>query len=92
VYSEALDALPLISEQLKSQLFGNRALCLIKLGEYSKAIQDCDVALNLDSHYVKALLRRALCSEKLEEFSQARKGLFSWNRSHDLQISNESSS
>ncbi|XP_020254377.1 inactive TPR repeat-containing thioredoxin TTL3-like, partial [Asparagus officinalis] len=49
-------------------LMCNRAACHSKLGQWEKAIKDCNVALNMRPSYTKARLRRADCYAKLEEW------------------------
>ncbi|XP_020574530.1 inactive TPR repeat-containing thioredoxin TTL3-like [Phalaenopsis equestris] len=49
-------------------LLCNRAACRSKLGQWQKAIEDCNVALNLRPKYSKARLRRADCNAKLEQW------------------------
>lgn len=46
-------------------LLYNRATCRSKLGQWQKAVEDCNIALNLRSKYSKARLRRAECNAKV---------------------------
>ncbi|KAL5818179.1 hypothetical protein ACOSQ3_022078 [Xanthoceras sorbifolium] len=48
-----------------SVLLCNRAACRSKLGQYEKAVEDCNSALNVRPGYTKARLRRADCHAKL---------------------------
>ncbi|WJX57596.1 hypothetical protein P8452_43140 [Trifolium repens] len=63
VYNEGLDHDP-----NNSVLLCNRAACRSKLGQYEKAIEDCDAALQLNPCHSKAKLRRAYCNAKLERW------------------------
>ncbi|CAL9048930.1 unnamed protein product [Musa banksii] len=49
-------------------LLCNRAACRSKLGQWEKAIEDCNAALNMRPSYTKARLRRADCNAKLERW------------------------
>jgi len=42
--------------------------------QHEKAVADCDEALKRDSHYVKALNRRATALEALERYEEALRG------------------
>ncbi|KAI4307375.1 hypothetical protein L6164_030574 [Bauhinia variegata] len=52
-------------------LLCNRAACRSKLGQFEKAIEDCNAALTTQPHYRKARLRRADCNAKLERWEAA---------------------
>ncbi|KAK4381137.1 Inactive TPR repeat-containing thioredoxin TTL3 [Sesamum angolense] len=49
-------------------LLCNRAACKTKLGQYQKALDDCNAALNARPNYSKARLRRAYCYAKMEKW------------------------
>ncbi|OAY35857.1 inactive TPR repeat-containing thioredoxin TTL3 [Manihot esculenta] len=62
-YGEGLEHDP-----YNSVLLCNRAACRSKLGQYEKAVEDCNASLNLRPNYYKARLRRADCYVKLEKW------------------------
>eukprot|EP00250_Pteridium_aquilinum_P017663 c23726_g1_i3 orf=508-3402(+) len=66
VYGEGLE-----SDPTNAVLLCNRAACRSKLGQWEKAIEDCDAALIAQPNYIKALMRRAHCSTKLERWEDA---------------------
>ncbi|XP_046676525.1 dnaJ homolog subfamily C member 7 isoform X2 [Homalodisca vitripennis] len=70
LYSEALTIDP-NNISTNSKLYSNRATVSYKLGRLNEAVTDCTAALNLDSKYLKALLRRAKCYMDLEQFEEA---------------------
>eukprot|EP00298_Acanthocystis_sp_HF-20_P011059 c19207_g1_i1.p1 GENE.c19207_g1_i1~~c19207_g1_i1.p1 ORF type:complete len:295 (-),score=99.69 c19207_g1_i1:27-911(-) len=51
--------------------YTNRALCYFKKGDYEKTIQDCEVAVRLDSHLVKGYYFKGLALEKLNNLTDA---------------------
>ncbi|MCL7051402.1 hypothetical protein MKW94_015618 [Papaver nudicaule] len=74
--SKFLDACVAYSEGLEqdssnSVLLCNRAACRCKLGQFEKAIDDCNKALNVRPSYSKARLRRADCNAKLERWEDS---------------------
>ncbi|XP_027355729.1 TPR repeat-containing thioredoxin TTL1 [Abrus precatorius] len=66
VYNEGLEHDP-----YNPILLCNRAACRSKLGQFEKAIEDCNVALIVQPSYSKARLRRADCNAKLERWEAA---------------------
>ena len=69
-YSAALST-PSLSPSEEAALFANRALALLRLGEHTRAIQDCDSTLRREPRYVKALFRRAQAHRALGELAEA---------------------
>ena len=51
--------------------FSNRAACRNKQGCHEDVVKDCDAALELSPTYVKALVRRAIAHEALENLDAA---------------------
>jgi len=72
-YEVAIQTAPegALSEDLRSKCHNNRATCFAKLGNFNDTIKECTKALELDSSYAKALIRRAEAHEKLEHFDEA---------------------
>ncbi|CAH0773005.1 unnamed protein product [Bemisia tabaci] len=54
-------------------IFTNRALTYLHLGLFERAIEDCDWALKVDQHNLKALLYKGRALIKLEDTSEAHK-------------------
>jgi DnaJ family protein C protein 7 len=64
-YSEGLEHDP-----YNSVLLCNRAACRSKLGQYEKAVEDCNSALTVRPGYSKARLRRADCNAKVTKLNR----------------------
>lgn len=73
MYNQALKICPHCFKKDMAVLFGNRAACLIKLGENKDAIKDCTSALEYDPVYLKVKLRRAQTYEVEEKLDEALK-------------------
>ena len=58
LYTQALNIDP-INKLTNSKLYCNRGVVNFKLGKYEECISDCTKAIELDSTYIKAYLRRA---------------------------------
>lgn len=70
LYSEALLIDP-CNRSTNAKLHFNRATVAAKQKKTAECIADCDRALDLDSGYTKALLRRAKCYMESEQFEEA---------------------
>lgn len=70
-YATALEAAPEAATQQRAVLHCNRAACHIKQEQWAEAAQECSAALELDSKYIKALLRRCTAYEKLDDLERA---------------------
>lgn len=57
IYTNALRKCPVICQDERSIIYGNRALSKIKLGLKKAAIDDCTKSLEYNPKYVKVLLR-----------------------------------
>ena len=74
LYKEALDSLPEGATQQRAVLFANSAAARIKLEEFAEAAKDCSAALALEplpSLQIKALTRRSLAYERLDDLDRA---------------------
>eukprot|EP01116_Phalansterium_solitarium_P006540 TRINITY_DN18874_c0_g1_i1.p2 TRINITY_DN18874_c0_g1~~TRINITY_DN18874_c0_g1_i1.p2 ORF type:complete len:273 (-),score=107.76 TRINITY_DN18874_c0_g1_i1:217-1035(-) len=56
---------------LASVLLSNRAACHLQHQKYEETKSDCDLSLELDPKYAKAMLRRAKANEALTKLSDA---------------------
>eukprot|EP00250_Pteridium_aquilinum_P021272 c25078_g1_i1 orf=621-3401(+) len=65
-YGEGLE-----SDPMNAVLLCNRAACRSKIGQWEKAVEDCNAALDVQPNYTKALMRRADCNAKLERWEDA---------------------
>ncbi|KAI1492186.1 hypothetical protein F5X96DRAFT_414262 [Biscogniauxia mediterranea] len=69
-YSAALDVDP-GNRGTNSKLLQNRALCRLKLKQYAEAVADCDRAISLDPHYMKARKTKANAYSQAEKWEDA---------------------
>ncbi|KAJ4493651.1 hypothetical protein C8J55DRAFT_533293 [Lentinula edodes] len=69
LYSRAIETTP----KAEPVFYSNRAACYMNMAppKYELVVQDCDEAIKLDPNYVKALNRRAMALEALEQYSEA---------------------
>ncbi|OQV25485.1 putative Tetratricopeptide repeat protein 1 [Hypsibius exemplaris] len=73
-YTAAIDLCPDDDAHHKSVLLSNRAAAILKLGEkehYESAVADCTAAIELDQDNNKAVLRRAMLHEVMENYEDA---------------------
>lgn len=70
LYSEAVDAAPERARE-RAVYFANRAACHLKRGAHAEAAADCSAALEMQPHYLKALLRRSTAYEALDDLERA---------------------
>jgi len=54
-----------------SVYYCNRGACFLNQRQFDKCVSDCTVAIALQPHYMKALLRRAKAQEELGKFREA---------------------
>jgi tetratricopeptide (TPR) repeat protein len=57
--------------RLHAVLFCNRAACLMALKKYEEATKECTAALKIEKCYMKAILRRARCYNRLERYEES---------------------
>ncbi|XP_037957972.1 dnaJ homolog subfamily C member 7 isoform X2 [Teleopsis dalmanni] len=69
VYTEALK-IDELNKEINSKLYYNRALVNSKIGSLRDAIADCTRVLEINGHYLKALLLRARCYNDLEKYEE----------------------
>ncbi len=62
---------PSTSHTQRAVYFANRAACYMRQGEHAQAAMDCSSALNLDTTYLKAILRRAAAYEAMGELEKS---------------------
>ncbi|MEW5305135.1 MAG: hypothetical protein WDW38_002019 [Sanguina aurantia] len=70
LYNDAVDAAPPGTAAI-AVYCANLAACHLKLGLHAEAAQACSVALSMDAHYVKALMRRSEALEQLDDLEHA---------------------
>ncbi|CAD8043204.1 unnamed protein product [Paramecium primaurelia] len=71
IYKEALDYCPLEDLNMLCILNSNIAICLMKQSDFESALEHCSKALEFNPEFVKALLNRAECYEKIDKFEEA---------------------
>eukprot|EP01114_Cavostelium_apophysatum_P011298 TRINITY_DN25512_c0_g1_i1.p2 TRINITY_DN25512_c0_g1~~TRINITY_DN25512_c0_g1_i1.p2 ORF type:complete len:292 (+),score=58.37 TRINITY_DN25512_c0_g1_i1:77-877(+) len=70
-YNRALGLCTDKENNIKADIFCNRAACYVQLYEPHKVINDCTECLNIQPMNVKALLRRGLANESLDKMRLA---------------------
>ncbi|NXS11536.1 TTC1 protein, partial [Neodrepanis coruscans] len=70
-YTKALQVCPACFQKDRAVLFSNRAAAKMKQDKTEAALTDCTKAVELDPHYIRALLRRAELYEKTEKLDEA---------------------
>jgi len=70
LYTQALNIDPL-NKVTNSKLYNNRGFANMKLNKHEDCISDCTKAIELDSTYIKAYLRRAKCYMDMEQYEEA---------------------
>jgi stress-induced-phosphoprotein 1 len=70
-YQKALDNCDKSDVKLKVSLYCNRAICYQQQSDFSRVIEECNNALELDPSNVKALLRRSSAFEGMEKYRSA---------------------
>merc|ERR1719414_831094 len=72
-FNEALNICPLCFSEDQAIFYSNRAAAKSSLGNLDDAIEDCNKAIDLDSKYLKVILRRAKLYDKLDKCYEALK-------------------
>ncbi|KAK3156871.1 hypothetical protein QOZ80_2AG0113190 [Eleusine coracana subsp. coracana] len=74
-YSQALRNVPINSDQmdvnLVAAIYVNRASAMHKLGLFEECLRDCNRAIAVLPHYVKAWYRRGMVNASLKKYSSA---------------------
>lgn len=70
-YSRAISIAPDATDERVSVYYCNRAACLSMLDDFVGCVRDCDMALQINPKYVKALNRRGSAHEKLDDLDAA---------------------
>ena len=60
-----------VGGRLNAVLFCNRAACLMAMKRYEEATKECTAALKIEKGYMKAILRRARCYNRLERYEES---------------------
>ncbi|KAK5645575.1 hypothetical protein RI129_006875 [Pyrocoelia pectoralis] len=71
LYTESLRLYPLENVSERSIVYGNRAASKLHLNYKESAVDDCTKSIELNSSYVRAILRRAKLYEEMEKFDES---------------------
>ena len=71
MYTKCLRACPLSFSKERSIFYSNRAVCFLKMKDTEKCIKESSKSIELDSTFIKPLLRRAECHETLDKLDEA---------------------
>lgn len=71
MYDKAIEECPITDKIDLATFYQNRAAAYEQLGAWSKVIDDCTKALELNQKYTKALQRRARAYEKAEDYERS---------------------
>ena len=69
-YSKAIEVSP-PGDDNRYIYFSNRAACFNQVGEYTRAVEDCTIALTYNARFFKTLYRRAQAYERLGKKAHA---------------------
>ncbi|KAK9764851.1 hypothetical protein K7432_007320 [Basidiobolus ranarum] len=83
-YNQALGICPEERPTLRALFYGNIAASYMKLERWDDAVHACDSALELDSTYIKALVRRAQANEKIGKYLALSSALEDYKKLNDL--------
>ena len=67
-----------VGGKLHAVLHCNRAACFMALRKFNEAIRECCAALDIESRYMKAILRRARCQARRGKYQEAMNDFKSW--------------
>ena len=71
MYTKSLRRCPLSFSKDRAIFYSNRSVCFLKMKETEKCIKECTKSIELDSEFVKPLLRRAECYETTDKLDEA---------------------
>jgi len=86
-YTKSLRTCPLNYTKERSIFYSNRSICFFKMNDDDRCIKECGKSLELNSNFVKPLLRRAECNQKLDKLDEV---LTDYQKLSELEPSNSS--